>query len=515
MAPRRVLLSLLALTGSVMGEFQPIGSKFFYKNGTQFFMKGVAYQQDIAPAGGDNDPTAVYTDPLADVKVCERDIPYLQELGTNTIRTYAINPKLDHSGCMKLLRDAGIYVVSDLGQPSLSINRDDPKWNTELFNRYKAVISELAKYDNVIGFFAGNEVTNNGTNTMASAFVKAAVRDSKAYIKSNKDITRWLGVGYATSDHAEIRAQLAHYFSCDSAEDSVDFWGYNVYSWCGDNTFHGAGWDKQVDFFEYYPVPTFLGEYGCNEIPGGGAARKFQETEALYSGNMTGVFSGGIVYMYHQEANDYGLVKVQNGKVTKLDSFDALKKEVTKAKPEGVSMDSYKPAGKLSECPAVDGKWESHKELPPTPDESLCDCMVKSATCVPKPDLSPKQYGELFGLVCSDKDACAGIKGDAKSGVYGAYNMCSDVAKLTHVLDAYSRKYKGGNSCDWGGKAVTQKASAESACSPPPADKKPKKTDDSSAAHGISLSRPFTLGGFALNMYVLAAVGTGVAMVAL
>lgn len=95
-------------------------------------------------------------------------MPILKKLGVNAIRTYAIDPASDHSACMKLLEDAGIYVIADLGEPALSINRDDPTWNVELFNRYKSVIDNLGQYGNVIGFFSGNEVTNNATNSMSN-----------------------------------------------------------------------------------------------------------------------------------------------------------------------------------------------------------------------------------------------------------------------------------------------------------------------------------------------------------
>lgn len=265
-------------------------------------MKGVAYQQESS-AGGATSSKTKFVDPLADTVSCKRDIPLLKELGTNTIRTYAIDPEADHSECMKLLNDAGIYVVSDLSEPSLSINRDDPQWNVALYERYTAVVDELAKYPNVIGFFAGNEVSNNKTNTPASAFVKAAVRDTKKHIKDKK--YRPMGVGYAANDDADIRADIADYFNCGKPEESIDFWGYNIYSWCGESTMAKSGYDKQVDFFKDYSVPIFFAEYGCN-LPDGAAARIFQETGALYSDAMTEVFSGGIVYMYHQEANDYG-----------------------------------------------------------------------------------------------------------------------------------------------------------------------------------------------------------------
>jgi hypothetical protein len=204
---------------------------------------------------------------------------------------------------MAALDAAGIYVISDLSEPSLSINRDTPQWNTELYERYTAVVKEMSQYSNVIGFFAGNEVTNNKTNTPASAYVKAAVRDTKAYIKNN--VNRWMGVGYAANDDANIRSEISHYFNCGNQSQAIDFWGYNIYEWCGASSFTGSGYSAQVDFFKNYSVPVFFAEYGCN-IPNGAAGRIWEETTALYSDQMTGVISGGIVYMYFEEANDYG-----------------------------------------------------------------------------------------------------------------------------------------------------------------------------------------------------------------
>lgn len=227
-------------------------------------------------------------------------MPLLQELRTNTIRVYAIDPKKDHSACMKLLDAAGIYVVADLGEPKTSINRDDPKWDDDLYERYTTVIDELAQYSNVLGFFAGNEVTNNKSNTEASAFVKAAVRDMKAYIKDKK--YRPMGVGYATNDDAEIRDDMTDYFNCNKEEESIDFWGYNIYSWCGASSFTKSGYDVVVEDFKDFNVPVFFAEYGCNLVQ----PRKFTEVEAIYGDKMTPVLSGGIVYMYFQEENDYG-----------------------------------------------------------------------------------------------------------------------------------------------------------------------------------------------------------------
>ena len=241
-----------------------------------------------------------YRDPLADPDACRRDVPLLKELKTNTIRVYAINPDEDHTECMKLLDDAGIYVVSDLANPQLSINRADPKWDDDLYGRYTAVIDELSQFPNVLGFFAGNEVTNNATNTNASAFVKAAVRDMKAYIKFKE--YRPMGVGYATSDNSDIRDSVADYFACNDESEIVDFWGYNIYSWCGNSTMKESGYDRVVKFFKDYPGAVFFAEYGCNDAK----PRTFSEVQAIYGDEMTPVLSGGIVYMYYEEENEYG-----------------------------------------------------------------------------------------------------------------------------------------------------------------------------------------------------------------
>jgi hypothetical protein len=218
----------------------------------------------------------------------------------NTIRVYAINPEADHSTCMNLLTEAGIYVVADLSSPGESIIRNDPKWDADLYKRYVSVVDEMSKYTNTIGFFAGNEVSNQKNNTDASAFVKAAVRDMKQYIKAKN--YRPMGVGYATNDDSDIRENMANFFNCNNKDESIDFWGYNVYSWCGDSNYQKSGYASRTDEFRDYSVPVFFAEYGCNAVE----PRKFTEVEALYGDKMAEVWSGGIVYMYFQEANNYG-----------------------------------------------------------------------------------------------------------------------------------------------------------------------------------------------------------------
>ena len=276
------------------------GSKFFYKtNGTEFFIRGVAYQQDVG-GNGTQTTNANFVDPLVDIDGLNRDLPNLVALRTNAVRVYAIDTTKDHTQGMGMLADAGIYVIADLSAPNISINRDDPSWNVELYTRYTSVIDTLAPFTNVIGFFAGNEVSNNASNVDAIPFVKAAVRDMKAYIGQKN--YRPMYVGYAADDDATIRFPLEDYINCGPAEDSIDFFGYNIYSWCGESNFVQSGYQDRTEEFANYTVPAFFAEYGCN-VP---EPRTFDDTLCLFSDNMTGVWSGGFVYEYFQEANNYG-----------------------------------------------------------------------------------------------------------------------------------------------------------------------------------------------------------------
>ncbi|KAI9889019.1 MAG: 1,3-beta-glucanosyltransferase gas1 [Vezdaea aestivalis] len=460
--------AVAALLSPVFADVDPIiikGNKFFYKsNGTEFFMRGIAYQQEFNNNGsstttGDNK----YTDPLADVNACKRDIPLLAQLKTNTIRTYAIDPTLNHDECMRLLQDAGIYVVSDLSQPGVSINRDTPSWDIPLFNRYSAVVDAMSKYNNVIGFFAGNEVANNISNTNSMPFVKAAVRDMKAYIKQKN--YRPMYVGYAANDDKDIRVPLADYLDCGDISTTIEFWGYNIYSWCGKSTFKESGFDERTKDLAGYNIPAFFAEYGCNQVQ----PRLFDEVQALYGPDMTSVWSGGIVYMYFQEANNYGLVSISGNSVSQLPDFTSLSSQLAKATPSSVSADAYQPTNTAARsCPPSGTAWNASPSLPPSPNKGLCSCMVSGLGCVAASNLNADDTATLFGQVCGYNNGayCVGIAKDGATGKYGAYSMCENIDKLSFAINAYY-KAQGGSaqSCDFGGKAKVQSAAAASTCS--------------------------------------------------
>lgn len=435
------------------------GNKFFYSNnGSQFYVKGVAYQSDQANATAGQ----TFTDPLADGSVCQRDLPYLQQLHTNVLRVYALNTSLSHDSCMQTFADAGIYIIADLSEPGLSIDRNDPEWSVQLQARYQSVVDVMHNYDNVLGFFAGNEVTNNDTNTDASPFVKAAIRDTKAYIKQKN--YRTIPVGYSTNDDADTRLPMAQYFCCGSDDDGrADFYGINMYEWCGDATFQSSGYAARTKEFAGLNVPLFFSEYGCNAVQ----PRKFTEVAALYSDEMTDVWSGGIVYMYFEEANNYGLVSIVNDKVSTLADFNYLASELASISPSIANTKDLTVNTAATACPASTGSyWKANTALPPTPNEGVCQCVSNAAACTLSDDVDEEDYGDLFGYLCGQV-SCAGIQHNGTSGDYGSFSFCEPKDQLNYLLNLYYEKEnKDSSACDFSGSAsLRSNPTTASSCS--------------------------------------------------
>ncbi|RYP72000.1 hypothetical protein DL771_004469 [Monosporascus sp. 5C6A] len=455
---------------STIPDIEIYGQHFFYtNNGSQFYMKGVAYQQGYQPTGTRKrqDNGVRYTDPLANADTCARDIPYMKQIFTNVIRVYAIDPTADHDDCMEQLASNDIYVVADLSEPGTSIDSNDPEWNVPLFQRYAAVVDAMSKYRNVIGFFAGNEVVSAANQTAAAAFVKAAVRDTKGYIRS-QDYRQTLGVGYATAD-VPTRDHLAAYFACEPTDEgnatSIDFWGYNVYSWCGESTYEESQYSERVEFFRDYPVPVFFAEYGCIEgVDGGPTHRPFTEVGALY-GNMTEVFSGGIVYEYFMEANEYGLVSIDGSSVSPYPDFTSLMSQLRTVSPTITQSSEYTPSNTAPACPTVDRSWAAEATpLPPAVNPQLCECEMAVLECTVATD-DAERYVSAFDFICGEGDYCASIEHNATTGSYGAISGCSPEQQLAFVANQYYlANDRRADACDFSGVASTQAASTPDGC---------------------------------------------------
>jgi 1,3-beta-glucanosyltransferase GAS5 len=304
-------------------------------------------------------------DPIADVNGCTRDVAEFKKLGINTVRVYTVDNSANHDQCMELLANAGIYLALDVNTPNYSLNRASEtsiqiSYNAAYLQSIFATIDAFAKYDNTLLFFSANEVINSNFTSFAAPYIKAVARDMKSYISSRG--YRSIPVGYSAADVSWNRLQTAEYMNCGDTSIRSDFFAFNDYSWCDPSSFVQSGWNVKVEDFSNYSIPLFLSEYGCNTN-----TRKFEEVAALYNTEMTGVYSGGLVYEYSQEASNYGLVQINSdGTITELPDFDALESAYQNtSNPTGDG--GYKASGTPSTCPPLSPpSWVVGTTLIPT-----------------------------------------------------------------------------------------------------------------------------------------------------
>jgi 1,3-beta-glucanosyltransferase GAS5 len=275
---------------------------------------------------------------------------------------------------MSALADAGIYLVLDVNTPFYSLNRADPNpsYNDVYLQNVFATVDAFAKYDNTLAFFSGNEVINDPASSAAAPYVKAVTRDIRQYIRNRQ--YRTIPVGYSAADVQENRLEMAEFMNCGTDDERSDFFAFNDYSWCDPSSFQQSGWDQKVKNFTGYGLPLFLSEYGCNTN-----TRKFEEVASLYSTDMTGVYSGGLVYEYSQEASNYGLVEINGGSVQELPDFDALMQAFANtANPQGDG--GYNSTGGASGCPAYNPpNWDVKDDSLPAIPEGAVKYMTQGA----------------------------------------------------------------------------------------------------------------------------------------
>lgn len=110
------------------------------------------------------------------------------------------------------------YILPD-GEP--------PRWNQTMYERYGRVMDAFHSYDNVAGFFVGNEMLTVGPSSAAAPYIKAAARDMKAY-RDDKGY-REIPIGYSAADIADLRPNLQNYMACGgNASEALDFYSLNV-----------------------------------------------------------------------------------------------------------------------------------------------------------------------------------------------------------------------------------------------------------------------------------------------
>jgi hypothetical protein len=125
-------------------------------------LAGVAYQ-------------LVPDDPLIDNTQCSLDASLMKELGANSIRVYHVDPDAAHDDCMKTFEDAGIYIWLDLDTFDTQITQDAPQWNQTQLEAFQKVMDAFQGYDNLAGFFVGNEVITKGMDFLSGFYPKSVL----------------------------------------------------------------------------------------------------------------------------------------------------------------------------------------------------------------------------------------------------------------------------------------------------------------------------------------------------
>lgn len=117
-----------------------------------------------------------------------------QELGINTIRSYNVDPTLNHDECASIFNSVGIYMLLDVNSPlsgqSLDRSRPRTSYNLNYLNHIFSVVEAFKDYPNTLGFFAGNEIINDlRTAGPNPPYIRAVTRDLKQYIAAHASRT--------------------------------------------------------------------------------------------------------------------------------------------------------------------------------------------------------------------------------------------------------------------------------------------------------------------------------------
>lgn len=330
--PQLSLICVLAATALAVNPIVVQEQEFIdSKTNQRFQILGIDYQEGSQSAYGTG-----AGDPLSNGTKCLRDAALMQAMGVNTIRSYNVDPTLNHDQCMSIFNMAGIAVVLDVNSPlpGQSLDRSNPSgtYNAGYLTHIFQVVEAFKNYDNILGFFAGNEVINDPTTAKNDPpYIRAVQRDLKAYIAAHAP--RAIPVGYSAADVRNVLQDTWAYLQCDNSNGSgndtsrSDFFGLNSYSWCGNaSSYTMSGYDQLVAIFGNTTIPVFFSEYGCNKP----SPRFFDEVPTLYGPLMTAL-SGGLVYEWTEETEDFGLINAYaNGSASLRQDFVTLNNQFAK-----------------------------------------------------------------------------------------------------------------------------------------------------------------------------------------
>jgi hypothetical protein len=268
------------------GPVQLIG-KSLYVNGEPFKVKGVGYQ--ATPIGVCPWDYSVYTD----TDILTRDIPLLEAMNVNTIRTWGQPPDATLLDALHYGATEPIYAIVGFWIPTSGIDYADPATIAYYENEFRNLVSQFKDHPGVLAWLIGNEVNLSlSGQDLANWYALANHLAEVAYVEE--------GAAY----HPTIIDNGGMRDSCDAANNSddvslnyVDMWGHNTY----------FGWDAYC-YFDFYDrlsaKPLVFTEFGIDAWDDQ-AGTEYQSVHAAYVVNqwrqIESGCTGGTLMAYSDE----------------------------------------------------------------------------------------------------------------------------------------------------------------------------------------------------------------------
>lgn len=141
-----------------------------------------------------------------------------------------IDSSRNHNAAMRLLAEAGIYVLVSLptsesrGHSTGSTTTFRP-YDSQLLDDCFATIDCMSQYPNTLGLIVANGALSTIYSTAAAPMISTIIRDVKRYMATAREIAgqRQLPVGYSASTSRLILKTTFDYFTAGKEDETIDF----------------------------------------------------------------------------------------------------------------------------------------------------------------------------------------------------------------------------------------------------------------------------------------------------
>jgi hypothetical protein len=287
----------------------------FMRGGSRWSPKGICYQ----PVDGSDPLSDDHLDHLTKL-LDPATTNGLLNLGINCIRVYQVDPSKNHDKVMDLLASNGIYVLVGAVTSDCCITTTSTSVPGPVVARVKAVADTFARYSNVLGFDISNELLDSPSPSQYGlvSVTKQLKQQMHSYMASQG--YRAVPIGCCTRDVPSYTFPGTSAYACGTAEERMDFIGYNTYRWIvpnGQQPDAGSltAYYELYDHFKNFPVPVMLTEIGAACTGGRDWSQiayifgQSKVTSGSNSADMSAAISGCFAFRYYERGQGFGLVQ--------------------------------------------------------------------------------------------------------------------------------------------------------------------------------------------------------------